>query len=84
MEHQMTLHLDQEVFRLAIERTAEEIGIRQIYVEKDYWVTYALHAIFHDEIGKYTVFKGGTAPLKCDGLIQRFSEDIDLAILNLM
>ena len=78
----MTLHLDQEVFKLAIEQTAKEIGIKEIYVEKDYWVTYALHAIFHDEIGKHTVFKGGTALLKCDALIQRFSEDIDLVILR--
>jgi predicted nucleotidyltransferase component of viral defense system len=29
-----------------------------IYVEKDYWVTYALFTIFNNEIGKDTVFKG--------------------------
>lgn len=78
----MNLHLDQEIFKLAIEQTAKEIGIKEIYVEKDYWVTYALSVIFHDEVGKHTVFKGGTALLKCEGIIQRFSEDIDLVILR--
>lgn len=78
----MTLHNNSELFKQSIQATAERMGIMDIYVEKDYWVTYALHAIFHDEIGKHTVFKGGTALLKCDGLIQRFSEDIDLVILR--
>jgi hypothetical protein len=82
MEYQMTLHLDQENFKLAIEQTAKEIGIQEIYVEKDFWVTYALSVIFHDEVGKHTVFKGGTALLKCDAMIQRFSEDIDLVTLR--
>jgi predicted nucleotidyltransferase component of viral defense system len=56
--------------------------ILDIYVEKDYWVTLALHTIFQDEIGKETVFKGGTALSKCFGMIQRFSEDIDLVVLR--
>lgn len=34
--------------------------IPAIYVEKDYWVTYAHFNIFNDDIGKDTVFKGGT------------------------
>jgi hypothetical protein len=41
-----------------------------------------LHTIFHHEIGRETVFKGGTALLKCFGLIQRFSEDIDFVVLR--
>lgn len=57
-------------------------GIREIYVEKDYWVTLALHSIFKSEIGEETVFKGGTALSKCFDLIQRFSEDIDLVVLR--
>jgi predicted nucleotidyltransferase component of viral defense system len=50
--------------------------IPAIYVEKDYWVTYALFTIFNNEIGKDTVFKGGTALSKCYNMIERFSEDI--------
>lgn len=52
------------------------------YVEKDYWVTYALFTIFNDSIGKETVFKGGTALSKCYHMIERFSEDIDLVVLR--
>jgi hypothetical protein len=56
--------------------------IPAIFVEKDYWVTYALFTIFNDEIGSDTVFKGGTALSKCYNIIERFSEDIDLVVLR--
>ncbi|MEZ4980466.1 MAG: nucleotidyl transferase AbiEii/AbiGii toxin family protein [Saprospiraceae bacterium] len=56
--------------------------IPAIFVEKDYWVTYALFTIFNDEIGGDTVFKGGTALSKCFNIIERFSEDIDLVVLR--
>ncbi len=78
----MTLHNNSDLFKKAILRTSEQLNISELYIEKDYWVTYAIRTIFQDEIGKYTVFKGGTALLKCDGMIQRFSEDIDLVILR--
>ena len=78
----MILHSNADLFKEAILRTSEQFNISELYVEKDYWVTYALRVIFHDEVGKHTVFKGGTALLKCDGMIQRFSEDIDLVILR--
>ncbi len=76
----MRLHEDTRLFRQAIIATAEELRIPEIFIEKDYWVSYALHAIFHDPIGKETIFKGGTALSKCFGLIDRFSEDIDLVV----
>lgn len=62
--------------------TSQQLNIREIYVEKDYWITYALFNIFKNEIGKETVFKGGTSLSKCFGIIQRFSEDIDLVVLR--
>jgi predicted nucleotidyltransferase component of viral defense system len=40
----------------------------------------ALSAIFEMEIGKYLIFKGGTSLSKAWRLIERFSEDIDLAL----
>jgi hypothetical protein len=58
------------------------MGIAEIYVEKDYWVTLALHSIFSDEVGKTCIFKGGTALSKCNHLIDRFSEDIDIVLLK--
>lgn len=78
----MKLHTNIVLFTAAIEATAQQKRILNIYVEKDYWVTYALYTIFKSDIGKETVFKGGTALVKCFGLIQRFSEDIDLVVLR--
>jgi hypothetical protein len=78
----MRLHENKELFQDAVVATSQQKGIREIYVEKDYWVTYALYHIFKNEIGKETIFKGGTALQKCFGLIERFSEDIDLVILR--
>ena len=76
----MRLHEEESLFRQAVTATAAELNIPEIFIEKDYWVTYALHGIFHAPIGKETVFKGGTALSKCFGLIDRFSEDIDLVV----
>jgi predicted nucleotidyltransferase component of viral defense system len=60
----MILHQNKELFVNYIRITAQQMKIPAIYVEKDYWVTYALFTIFNNEIGKDTVFKGGTA-LSC-------------------
>jgi predicted nucleotidyltransferase component of viral defense system len=80
MEYSMRLHTDEKLFRQAVIATAAHLGIPEIFIEKDCWVTYALHSIFHDDIGVQTVFKGGTALSKCFGLIERFSEDIYLVV----
>ncbi|HQW95610.1 MAG TPA: nucleotidyl transferase AbiEii/AbiGii toxin family protein [Saprospiraceae bacterium] len=78
----MKLHENEELFRQAIQFTSQDIGIPEIFIEKDYWVTVALFTIFNDKIGEETVFKGGTSLLKCYGVIKRFSEDIDLVVLR--
>jgi predicted nucleotidyltransferase component of viral defense system len=78
----MNLHEDTEIFRDAIRATADHKNIREIYIEKDYWVTYALHAIFHSDMKHVAVFKGGTSLSKCYQAINRFSEDIDLVVLE--
>lgn len=49
-------------------------------VEKDWWVTLALRAVFSLPCSQYLIFKGGTSLSKGWGLIDRFSEDIDLCI----
>jgi hypothetical protein len=49
-------------------------------IEKDWWVTLALRAVFNTEWAAYLVFKGGTSLSKGWGLITRFSEDVDLAM----
>lgn len=78
----MKLHENKELFQDAVVATSQQLGIKEIYIEKDYWVTFALFNIFKNDIGKETVFKGGTALSKCFGMIQRFSEDIDLVVLR--
>ena len=78
----MNLHENETLFSEAIKFTAQKLGIQDIYVEKDYWVTVALYEIFHSDIASQAVFKGGTALSKCHKLIERFSEDIDVVVLK--
>ena len=78
----MNLHLNKNLFQDAVRITAQQMNIQPEFVEKNYWVTYALHAIFNNEIGNDTIFKGGTALSKCYKMIDRFSEDIDLVVLR--
>ena len=78
----MKLHTNNELFKDAVIATAQKQEIKEIFVEKDYWVTLILKTVFENEIGKETVFKGGTALSKCNSLIKRFSEDIDLVVLR--
>lgn len=59
---------------------AEQKGIVDNAVEKDFWVSMVLRAIFSLPYSAAFVFKGGTSLSKGWGLIERFSEDIDLAI----
>lgn len=78
----MRLHTNKELFQDAVLATVEYLDMREIYVEKDYWVTVALYEIFHSELANQFVFKGGTALSKCYKLIERFSEDIDMVVLR--
>jgi hypothetical protein len=78
----MKLHENITIFRDAIRVTAQQKKLQPEYIEKDYWVTYALFKVFNSEVGAHTVFKGGTALAKCYNLIERFSEDIDLVVLR--
>ena len=55
-------------------------GMIENAVEKDWWVTIILKALFQSSCADSLVFKGGTSLSKGWGLINRFSEDIDLAI----
>lgn len=62
---------------------AEDKGIVDNAVEKDYWVSMVLRAIFSLPYAAAFVFKGGTSLSKGWGLIERFSEDIDLLFQRL-
>ena len=56
----MKLHTNKKLFRDAIVATAQRQNIKEIFIEKDYWVTLILKAVFENEIGRQVVFKGGT------------------------
>jgi predicted nucleotidyltransferase component of viral defense system len=64
----------------AYTQIAEKTGMAPNAVEKDWWVVQTLAIIFEMEIGAHLVFKGGTSLSKAWRLIDRFSEDIDLAV----
>jgi hypothetical protein len=63
-----------------ITQTANLVGLPPQVVEKDLWVTVTLKALFDLPISEHMVFKGGTSLSKAWKQIERFSEDIDLAI----
>lgn len=66
--------------RLVLEQTAIKHNLSKQAVEKDLWVTAIIQILFTLPCADTLVFKGGTSLSKVWGLINRFSEDIDLAI----
>lgn len=78
----MNLHSDKEAFKEIIALAAEHFGYEQSHVEKDYWVSKILRDISLSEYADKTYFKGGTSLSKAYGLIERFSEDLDLFVFT--
>lgn len=79
------MHMPEQYFSLNSEDkkallgiAAAESGRPAALLEKDIWVVWALSAIFRSEFGSSITFKGGTSLSKAYGVIDRFSEDIDL------
>jgi hypothetical protein len=62
------------------EETASKKGLSTAVIEKDWWVVNTLAVVFSLEYSQFLIFKGGTSLSKGWNLIQRFSEDIDLAL----
>lgn len=61
--------------------TAARLGMTPAVVEKDFWVTWVLDRLFAvPALARLLMFKGGTSLSKAYGLIERFSEDIDLIL----
>lgn len=61
--------------------TAQNMGIHEAVIEKDFWVCWILDYLFQESPWrKHLVFKGGTSLSKVYGAIKRFSEDIDLVL----
>ena len=62
------------------EETKKKTGLPIQAIEKDWWVTQTLGLIFAMDCAPHLVFKGGTSLSKAWNVIERFSEDIDLAL----
>ena len=74
------LSLTDEQRRATLEQASLRSGIQAKAIEKDWWVTLCLKALFNTPYAKYCIFKGGTSLSKGWKLIRRLSEDIDIAL----
>jgi hypothetical protein len=74
------LSLPDDERRLYIEQAAIRRSISPVIMEKDFWVCWLLGILFESEFAADLVFKGGTSLSKVFGVIDRFSEDIDLSL----
>ena len=74
------LQYTEEQKRQAFLLTSQKKHLPEPIVEKDWWVTQVLNILFDLPIADQLVFKGGTSLSKAWQLIERFSEDIDLAV----
>lgn len=65
---------------IILQEISNKQGLAAFAVEKDWWIVQTLSVIFDMKVGEHLVFKGGTSLSKAWNLIERFSEDVDLAI----
>jgi hypothetical protein len=78
----MKLHEDKILFTQLLEFAANALNIRPEFIEKDYWITNALQRMSKNPNAEKVVFKGGTSLSKAYRLTNRFSEDIDIAVIG--
>jgi predicted nucleotidyltransferase component of viral defense system len=71
---------DKNSKKVVFEEISKSMGMVSSAIEKDWWVVQTLRLIFEMDCADSLVFKGGTSLSKAWGLINRFSEDIDLAL----
>lgn len=81
----MKLHENKRLFADAIQAASRPtkdggLGIKSIFIEKDYWICRSLALMSKNDINGRAIFKGGTSLTKAYGIGSRFSEDIDIAI----
>lgn len=72
--------LSEDDRRTIFATAGERAGLPAYAIEKDWWVSQTLRAIYQMDVGPNLLFKGGTSLSKAWKLINRFSEDIDLAL----
>lgn len=73
--------LTPEQQRDVLSETQAQSGLPALFLEKDYWVCRVLEMLFENrKLNPHLCFRGGTSLSKAFQYIQRFSEDIDLAL----
>ncbi len=80
MENKMKLHEDPGSFLSLIRGTLKYMSIPETFIEKDYWVVFLLKNLSLSDYSDKVVFKGGTSLTKAYKCLERFSEDVYLAI----
>ena len=81
----MRLHENKQLFADAINAASRPkneggLGIKSIFIEKDYWICRSLKLMAEGDKDGKAVFKGGTSLSKAYEIGPRFSEDVDVAI----
>jgi predicted nucleotidyltransferase component of viral defense system len=82
MEYPMKLHEDEILFVRLLNFSANALNIKPEFIEKDYWIARALQRMAQNPNAAKAVFKGGTSLSKAYRLTKRFSEDIDIAVVE--
>lgn len=77
----MKLHTIKEAFNNAILVASNNTNIAPDFIEKDYWISLVLKRLSVSKYVDFVVFKGGTSLSKGHKLINRFSEDVDVAVI---
>ena len=78
----MKLHENRKLFKELILAVANKKEMSEVFVEKDYLISYVLFRLSKSKYVNQVVFKGGTSLSKGYNLIDRFSEDVDIAVIN--
>lgn len=63
-----------------LQAAAAELGRQAAVLEKDIWICWVLQALFSMPDAHPMAFKGGTSLSKVYGVIDRFSEDVDITL----
>jgi len=74
------LELNKEQQLLFLEEARKKTKLVEVVIEKDWWVIAVIRALFSLPYAEHLLFKGGTSLSKCWHIIERFSEDVDIAI----
>lgn len=78
----MKLHHNIKIYSDTLRAASQYLDIKLEFVEKDYWITLVLGRLAKGNYVDESVLKGGTSLSKGYNLIERFSEDVDIAIIN--